>query len=334
MILIGDKKQFKANLHSHSSLSDGDFSPEELKKLYKEKGYSILAITDHDCPYSHSDLSEDDFLMLTGYEATIRVDPDNKYDIYAPEIHINLFAKNADNETLIDFAPVHCKHLLKNPEHFNAVPQVATGEDARIYSLEYVNKFVETARKAGYLCSHNHPSWSLEEDETVYKYRGFFSMEIRNYISREYNAELYEKLLRRGTRIFCHGSDDNHNKSPLGTRYSDSFGAFTYILADKLDYPSVINALECGDFYASQGPEIKELRIEGDKAILKTSPSDKIIMRFGAKHFGLLYDESGEGLTEAEFQIPKDAPFVRFTLWDKDGNSADTRGYFRDEFSV
>ena len=81
MILIGGKRQFKANLHSHSNLSDGTFSPEELKRIYKEKGYSVLAITDHDYPCDHSELNDDDFLMLTGYEATVRVDPDNKYDI-------------------------------------------------------------------------------------------------------------------------------------------------------------------------------------------------------------------------------------------------------------
>ena len=333
MILIGEKKQFKANLHSHSTLSDGAFSPEELKRIYKERGYSILAITDHDCPYNHSALTEDDFLMLTGYEATVRVDPDNKYDIYAPEIHINLFAKEADNISLIDFAPIHCKHLLKNPEHFKNVPVFSTGE-ARIYGVDYVNKFVEKAKELGYICSHNHPSWSLEEDETVYKYQGFFSMEIRNYISREYNADLYEKLLRKGRKIFCHGADDNHNRPPLDSRYSDSFGAFTYVLADSLDYDSVFSALENGDFYASSGPVIHELKIEDGKAFIKTSPADSIWMYFGAKHKGLVYDESGDGIAEAVFEIPDDAPFVRFSVYDKNGGSADTRGFFREEFGV
>ncbi len=330
MILIGGKKQFKANLHSHSNLSDGAFSPEELKKIYKERAYSILAITDHDYPCDHSELNDDDFLMLTGYEATIRVDPDNKYDIYAPEIHINLFAGEPDNVTLIDYAPHHCKYLLKNPEYFKSIPKADTGKP-RIYGADYVNEFVKTANEVGYICSLNHPSWSLEEDETVYKYRGFFSMEIANYISREYNAALYEKLLKRGRRIFCHGGDDNHNREALDSRYSDSFGAFTVIEADSLDYASVFSALENGNFYASRGPVIHELRIEVDKAFIKTSPCDNIWMHYGAKHKGLVYDESGEGITEAVFEIPKDAPFVRFSAWDKNGKSADTRGYFRDE---
>ena len=46
MYLISpDKKQYKANLHCHSVYSDGKKTPEELKEMYKEKGYSILSIT-------------------------------------------------------------------------------------------------------------------------------------------------------------------------------------------------------------------------------------------------------------------------------------------------
>ena len=67
-----EKKQYKANLHSHSTLSDGKLTPEELKKLYKDNGYDILAITDHEYPKSHNELTDKDFLMVTGYEAYIR----------------------------------------------------------------------------------------------------------------------------------------------------------------------------------------------------------------------------------------------------------------------
>ena len=47
ILLSKDKKQYKANLHSHSNLSDGKLSPTEMKELYKANGYDILAITDH-----------------------------------------------------------------------------------------------------------------------------------------------------------------------------------------------------------------------------------------------------------------------------------------------
>ena len=47
-------------------------TPEELKEMYRAHGYQILAITDHEVPKSHTDMTEDDFLMLTGYECYIR----------------------------------------------------------------------------------------------------------------------------------------------------------------------------------------------------------------------------------------------------------------------
>ena len=48
------KKQYKANLHCHSVISDGKRTPEEFKEMYKNHGYSILAITDHETPCCHS----------------------------------------------------------------------------------------------------------------------------------------------------------------------------------------------------------------------------------------------------------------------------------------
>lgn len=38
---------FKSALHTHSTLSDGDFSPDEVIRLYKEAGFDVLAFTDH-----------------------------------------------------------------------------------------------------------------------------------------------------------------------------------------------------------------------------------------------------------------------------------------------
>ena len=71
ILISSTKKQYKANLHCHSTLSDGKLTPEALKEMYKSHGYDILAITDHSHPYSHTAMSDSDFLMLTGYEAYI-----------------------------------------------------------------------------------------------------------------------------------------------------------------------------------------------------------------------------------------------------------------------
>ena len=62
---------YKADLHMHSTYSDGQLTPEEIKECYKEKGYSIVAYTDHNIMINHSYLADEDFLPLIGYEMDV-----------------------------------------------------------------------------------------------------------------------------------------------------------------------------------------------------------------------------------------------------------------------
>ena len=50
---------FKANLHCHTTLSDGAFTPEEIKAAYKAQGYSIVAFTDHRKYVHHTELNDE-----------------------------------------------------------------------------------------------------------------------------------------------------------------------------------------------------------------------------------------------------------------------------------
>lgn len=57
---------YKANLHCHSTFSDGKYTPEELKEMYKSLEYSVLAITDHEGLFHHTELDDKDFLTIAG----------------------------------------------------------------------------------------------------------------------------------------------------------------------------------------------------------------------------------------------------------------------------
>ena len=46
---------YKANLHCHSTVSDGKLSPEEMKAEYQKRGYSVIAYTDHKVMVPHPD---------------------------------------------------------------------------------------------------------------------------------------------------------------------------------------------------------------------------------------------------------------------------------------
>ena len=76
-LISSEDKGFKANLNCHTNLSDGHLSPAELKKAYIEKGYNIIAFSDIDYLYNHSNLDDDNFLVITAYETEIYESRDN-----------------------------------------------------------------------------------------------------------------------------------------------------------------------------------------------------------------------------------------------------------------
>lgn len=48
MIQFDEKgKWYKGNLHTHTTASDGRYTPEETMNLYRRLGYDFLALTDH-----------------------------------------------------------------------------------------------------------------------------------------------------------------------------------------------------------------------------------------------------------------------------------------------
>ena len=335
-IISPTQKQYKANLHSHSTFSDGERTPEELKQIYKDRGYSILAITDHEVPKSHAHLTDDDFLMLTGYEVYVRPHEKGRYDPYNPEIHINLFSRDPNYEGIVCYDPRYCKYMPA--EAYAILPQVGSTKP-REYSVDYINEFVRAATANGYLAAYNHPWWSMEDEATVLAYEGFFSMEMCNYGSYlesrlEYNGALYDKLWRAGKRIFCHSADDNHNREPLDSPKNDSFGAFTMIMPEEFTYSSVIDAMEKGNMYSSMGPIFKEISVNGSDVHIECSDVARITMFSGSKGPQKVFAENGKTINSADFEIQSRDQYIRISICDEYGRHADTRGFTREELGL
>ena len=247
-LISPDKKQYKANLHGHSTLSDGKLAPEALRDAYKAHGYSILAITDHERPHCHKALTQPDFIMLTGYECYIRPDQQSRFDPYGREVHLNLFARDPENTTMICFNAPYLKYVQRD-NAFGEITARAGSERPREFTRDYINEYIRTARESGYLVAYNHPYWSMEDEADLLAYEGLFSLEICNYNSYvlnglEHNGALYDKLLQSGRHIFCHGADDNHNDFPFDHPMNDAFGGFTMIMPEAFTYGSIIDAME------------------------------------------------------------------------------------------
>ena len=207
--------------------------------------------------------------------------------------------------------------------------------DWRILIVGDGNRFARLIKKAkdnGFIVSYNHPTWSKEDASIYTNLEGLFAMEIYNNGAQLHGHEtycptLYDEMLRSGQRIGCIATDDTHGEEDL-------FGGATYIYADELSYDAIITALEKGDFYASRGPEIKSLWYEDGIFYIECSPAKEVIISNSGRREpkkSIKRDMNG-GITCAEFEINELDLFVRFTVVDKHGITANTRAYWREEF--
>lgn len=322
---------YKANLHCHTTISDGYYSPEEIKKMYMEKGYSIVAFTDHDVLIDHSDMCENGFLALNGYELEV-----NESGVRFPKTaHMCFIAKKQDNLTQVCYNE---KYLFGNSRNQTDKIKFDRNDYNRRYSHEGVTEMMKMGREAGFFVTYNHPTWSMESYPEYSGYSGMNAMEIFNTGCErsgfnEYNCHAYDDLLRQGKRIFCIAADDNHNHPnsfPINTPLSDSFGGWVVVKCGRLDYESVTDALERGSFYASTGPEIKEFCVEDNTVHVKTSPAHRINYITGIRRTARAAAFYGEGVTEAEFKISPDDGYFRIDVIDDHGCHANTNAIFTD----
>ncbi len=61
----------KAQLHCHTTASDGRFAPTELLQMYRDAGYTFVCITDHNHVTDAPTLNSEEFLAIPGTEDTV-----------------------------------------------------------------------------------------------------------------------------------------------------------------------------------------------------------------------------------------------------------------------
>ncbi len=83
-----------SDLHIHSNYSDGNYSPEEIIKLAKQKELKYISITDHDTVDSQINIecSEEDFYVIPGVEIST--------EYKGREVHILGYFIDPNNEEL------------------------------------------------------------------------------------------------------------------------------------------------------------------------------------------------------------------------------------------
>ena len=333
---------YKANLHCHTTLSDGNLTPEEIKKLYKDNGYSIVAYSDHDALFCNYHLTDEDFVAITAYEISVRDNNDPAPHAHRTIIDFCLFAKEPDNIVQIAFHPDSVKWLVDKgvmtQKELESIRYAGDMVCTHTYYPGDINKIINCANENGFLVAMNHPAWALMNYNDYSVLKGLWALEVYNNGCRVIagmpdSQNVYDDMLRCGNKLFCIATDDNHNTYPIDSYKSDSFGGFTMIKSDKLDYGSVISSMEKGSFYASTGPEIYDLYYEDGYVYIDCSPAKEICLTTLGRAGDRVAFDTQTPITHARFAINRDLyKMIRIVVVDEKGERAYTNGYFTEDF--
>lgn len=326
-ILIDKSLNFyKANLHCHTTLSDGKHTREEVKEDYKAKGYSVVAFTDHEFVVNNSDLNDENFLAITSTELAIKEDSKQSTlkNLKMKVCHLNFYSPTPDNTITPCYSSIYNHYVREDTKDLVKFDK----EWKRAHTTRGINKMIREGNKKGYLVSFNHPSWSLETERDYIGLEGVWAVELYNHSvvngGGRGDEHVFEEMLRAGKKVYCTAADDNHGEN-------DRFGGFTVINAEKLDYDTIFNALRYGYFYASTGPQIKSLVYEDNKVTFECSDCVKVsLVTEGRRRSAIQADNINSG----EFEVKDNDGYFRLVFRDKSGNLAWSQAYDLEELGV
>ena len=292
---------YKANLHCHTTLSDGKMTPEQVREWYRSHGYSIVAFTDHSKYAVYPELRSEDFLPVPGVEVAFT-------------------CLDANNPPL-KYRLCHMNFIPRDPGTAVYTPEEPT------YDLGVMNRYIARMKRDGWLCTLNHPGWSLQTTEEISGLMGLDGFEVYNHTSHalDNNGDgqaHYALYLNSGRRAWAVATDDNHAGFDTDGRVcaaDDTLGGWIMISMPALSHADFVESFEHGRFYASTGPAIHRLYIDEarDAAILDCSPVKRVIVKgvHTVRPYRLI--ARGDDITHAEIplaDIRRREPFFRLEL--------------------
>jgi len=303
---------FKGNLHMHTTWSDGEQSAEEVAKLFQDKGYHFIAITDHDIYARTEVLNTPNFIILPGMERGGL----NPVADKNPGYHFGVLDDPASNPELERFS-----HLEKFP-----IPLPWEGDHSP-------QMLIDEMRAHGNLVIFNHPEWHLTRFEDMVKYDGFFAIEIYNHAtewstSSAYGTAYWDHALQNGKRVFGIAADDSHSHD-ASWAVPEFGGGWVQVQANALTQPDIIESLKNGQFYSSTGPEVYDLCVEDGELKIECSPCKFIMFKAFPQRGPFIGNfATGKPLTSAAMEIEADMTYIRVECVDFEGNVAWTNPVF------
>jgi hypothetical protein len=294
---------YKGNTHTHTLNSDGDSTPDEVVRWYREHGYHFMVLTDHNYLTSVDGLNAvhgaaDRFLVIRGEEVTSSV--------ASKAVHVN----GLNLETLV--------------KQSTAASVVAAAQEN-----------VDGIRKANGVPHINHPNftWAMtpEELQKVERTRLFEIFNGHPQVNNEGGGgspgleEVWDRILSSGRLMYGVAVDDAHHfKRPGDPLASGPGRGWIYVRADRLEPGAIVLAMERGNFYASTGVELASYESTAGSVALtiKTTAYSRYRVQFIGRNGHVLSE-----VTEptATYTFKGDEGYVRARILESNGYVAWTQ---------
>ena len=291
---------YKGNTHTHTLNSDGDSTPDEVVRWYREYGYNFLVLTDHNFVTSVDGLN-----ALHG--------ADEKFIVIRGEEVSDVFGKK----------PIHVNGL-------NVVRKVEPQGGKSV--LDTIQRNVDAILAAQGVPHINHPNyeWAITaEDLKQVRNNKLFEIYNGHHLVNNLGGggvpgleEVWDMILSSGKLLYGIAVDDAHTfKQPWNRKSAQPGRGWVVVRAAQLTAPAILEALERGDFYASTGVELADLTINEKEITIttKVEGSSKYRVQFIGKDGKVLRESISNPAT---YQFRGNELYVRANVFESNGKMA------------
>ncbi|MEL6799483.1 MAG: CehA/McbA family metallohydrolase [Pseudomonadota bacterium] len=236
---------WRGNLHGHSTNSDGHLSPEDVCTAYRDQGYDFICLSDHFRPMFNFPVTDTTPYRENGFTTLL-----------GAEVHAPATTRGVDWHIL----------AVGLPPNFPATPDTENGL-----------ALAQRCADAGAFVAIAHPAWYNLELEDALALEPAHAVEVYNHTcavhtSRGDSYAMWDAMLSAGRRVTGIAVDDSHWQPNA----PDAFGGWVMVKSEENTPAPLLAALKAGQFYATQGPEINEVRRVDDTLAIRCSPATQV----------------------------------------------------------
>ncbi len=285
---------YKGNLHCHTTMSDGGLTPEEVRDLYHKNGYDFLGISDHN--------------KLTRIEELAGM-------IHIPCEEVDIWTHNHSN-------------VLFRSLHLVAV-NISEGLELTAEQKKEltVNTIIKMIKERGGEIILAHPYWSNLTINEMMIAKECLGVEVYNtgcevIRANGFSYVHWDQMIQNNVQMFGFATDDAHHYIANDEFISDACGGWIMVKAQELATEAIVKSIRDGLFYASMGPEIKNIVIDNDEIHVETSLVRSISFVGYDSQGKKCYCKNGGLIESASFKFKDSTIYLRIQCVDVEGNMA------------